>query len=152
MSRVKKLRNKAYKPKCRSITGGLPIIANNRIKSIPLPEERRANVCIAYCQAIEAMTNGRATEYHLDTIIYALGIGVVLAENGIGGDHIELLRDATAGARRTKERYLRTGVIGLDGDALIAMRAVYDLHEAQLRLATHGELQAAIAEMHRRVA
>lgn len=117
----------------------------------PMSCERQANVCIAYQQSIEAMTGGYAESYHLDTIIYALDIGVVLAENDLGGDHIELLREAMAGIGRTKVRYLDTGRMGLDGEALIAIRAAYDLHQEQMRLATMGELQAAISEMHRRV-
>lgn len=119
----------------------------------PMPGERQTNVCIAYYKAIEAMTGGYAEGYHLDTIIYALAIGVVLLDNGLGGDDAAaVLLAAMDGVRRTKERYLATGAMGLDGAALVAIRAAYPVHEWQMREATMGELQAAINEMHRRVA
>ena len=156
MSKLKKSRAKARRPARTPTAFDVFAVIERRRRadrsSQPLTPERQGNVCIAYHQAIDAMIGGYAEEYHLDTIIYALGIGVVLADTGLGAEHVELLRAAMAGAARTKDRYLAGGRIGLDGDALAAIRAAYELHQEQIRVATLGELEAAIAEMHRRVA
>lgn len=142
---------KAYKPKGRSTIGGLHVIAGRLMASNPLPAERQANVAIAYHTSIDALTSGYAEKNHFDTIVYALNIGSILAQNGIGGDYIDLLPPASAAMVRCKERWQKTGKFGLDGEGLLAIRAVADLHEAQLAAATHAEPSAAIDEMHRRL-
>lgn len=116
-----------------------------------MPDERQSNVLIAYWQAIEAMVHGYACEAHFDTLVYAVNLAVLLAEDDCGEQDADILGDAMAGIRRTKERYLTTGKFGLDGDALMAVRAAYGLHEAQVRSATLGQLSASIEEMHRRI-
>lgn len=146
-----KKRTKKYQPKGKSMIGGLHVIAGRLMALNPLPEERQANVAIAYHTSIDALTGGYAEKNHFDTIVYALNIGVILAESGIGAEYIELLRPASDAMQRCKERYLTSGKFGLDGEGLQAIRAVADLHEAQLAAATHAELQAAIDEMHRRL-
>jgi hypothetical protein len=50
-----------------------------------------------------------------------------------------------------KARYQEHGKFGLDGEGLQALRAFAELHEAQVRTTTHGELEDAIKEMHRRI-
>jgi len=98
------------------------------------------------------MTGGYAQPNHYDTIVYALDIGVILAENGIGGEHLDLLRPAVDAMHRCRSRYEESGKFGLDGDGLQAIQSVAGLHEAQMAVATHGELKAAIDAMYRRVA
>lgn len=146
-----KKRAKKYQPKGKSMVGGLTAIAGKLVRQNPLPEERQKNVAIAYHTSIDALAGGYAEKNHFDTVVYALNIGVILAENGIGAEYLDLLRPASAAMARCKERYLKTERFGLDGDGLQAIRAVADLHEAQLAAATHGELAAAIDEMHRRI-
>jgi hypothetical protein len=118
----------------------------------PMQAARQSNVLIAYHQAMTALTSGFADGYHLDTIIYALGVAVVLADQrDIGDACIGQLRVAMAGIGRTKTRFLETGRMGVDGPALVAVRAAYHIHERQMQLHTMGELQEAIGEMYRRV-
>lgn len=117
-----------------------------------LSGERQTDVCIEYHNAIEAMRTGRGQGHHLDTFIYALAIGIVLVDQGLGDkqDEARLLR-ALDGARRIKERFIKTGSMGIDGPALVAIRAAYPIHEAQMRQATIQELKDALTEMNRRV-
>ena len=150
-----KQRRKTYRPKPILKFGGLTAISENvRQQELtqPLAPDRQLNVELAYHQSIDAMTVGHATEYHFDTVVYALNIGVILAERGLGAEYLGLLRPALAAMGRAKERHRKHGKFGLDGDGLIAIRDVADLHAEQMRLATQGELVDAVDEMHRRVA
>lgn len=150
MSKAK--RSKKYTPRGRSSIGGLHAIAGKLFKASPLSDERQANVVIAYHTSIDAITGGYAQKNHFDTIVYALNIGSILAQNGIGTEYMDLIGPAKEAMLRCKERYLQNGRFGLDGEGLQAVRAVAGLHEAQIEIATQGELAAAIDEMHRRIA
>lgn len=149
---MKKPRNKKYQqPATRSLTGSLSAIISNRRKANPLPAERQANVVIAYHTSIDALTGGYAEKNHFDTIVYALNIGSILAANGLGAEYTDLLDPAKNAMQRCKDRYLQSGKFGLDGDGLQAIREVAGLHEAQVALATQGELEAAIGYMHQQL-
>jgi hypothetical protein len=147
-----KRRTKKYSPRGHSTIGGLHVIAGRLMHDNPLPPERQANVVIAYHTSIDAITGGYAEKTHFDTIVYALNIGSILAQNGIGAEYMELLGPAIQAMKRCKERWLATGRFGLDGDGLQAVIAAAEPHEAQLEMAKNGELVAAIDEMHRRLA
>lgn len=138
-----------------SYLGGISAVIKNqhcRSSKTPLPSENQTNVVIAYHTAIDAMTGGYAEKSHFDTLVYAMDIGVILAERGIGEEYAESIMPAMNGLIRAKGRYLKTGKFGLDGEAVTALKAVADLHEAQLQVATRGQLEAAINEMHARIA
>lgn len=117
----------------------------------PMPDENQTNVLLAYHQALLAMTNGYASPYHLDTVIYALNTGVILAGYGLGAEDLDLIATALDGVRRAQIRYQSTGKLGLDGDALVACRAAYVAHERQVKQATLGQLRSAVDEMYQRV-
>jgi hypothetical protein len=97
------------------------------------------------------MSAGTANLNHFDTLVYAMNIAVILIEQGFCRQDIELIRAAQDGLARAKARYLERGKLGLDGDALQALKAAAIVHEAQIAVATRGELVAAIDEMHARV-
>lgn len=150
-----KTRNKKYRPRPIAVVGGLHAIqrqidaANLRR---PLSSERQIDLQFAYLTSIEAMVCGRATVYHADTLIYALNVGQILAERGLGQEYLSLIEPAIEAMQRARARYLAHGKFGLDGPGLVAISAVADLHAEQMRLATHAELMSAVEEMHKRVA
>jgi hypothetical protein len=146
-----KKRDKKYRPKPKSAFGGLKTIIDRRVSEAPLTDERQTNVVLSYHTSIQAMRGGFAQQCHFDTIVYALNIGVILAENGIGEEYLTMLGSAMNAMRRCKDRYLKIGKFGLDGDGLKALEAVADVHQAQMEVATQGELKAAIDEMYRRI-
>lgn len=146
-----KRRNKPYRQRLASPTGGMGLIIDRQWKSMAMPAERQANVVISYHTSIDALCGGYAGALHADTIIYALNIGRLLAMRGIGRDYVDQINAAQSAMQRVKDRHAATGKYGLDGPGLSAIRAVAGLHEAQMALATQAELQAAVAEMHRRL-
>lgn len=151
MAGTKKPR-KAYRSKPRLKHGGLDVIARRITQGSPLLEEECVNVLTDYYEAITAMMAGRADQGHFDTLVYAVNIGRVLSDNGIGTEFEHLIDPAMGAMKRCKERMLRTKRIGLDADGIAALRDFGPLHEAQMETATAGEISAAITEMHRRIA
>ena len=147
-----KKRNKTYRPRPASCYGGLHVIAGRMVKAAPLTDVEQIDVLTGYYTAIEAMTDGRGTEAHFDTLVYACNIARILAGNGIGDEYQELVYPALCAMKRCKKRWQRTGKFGLDGEAVQALRDMAPLHEAQLEVTTAAELEAAIKEMHRRIA
>lgn len=134
--------------------GGFSAIARAQLLQMhqtQLPPENQTNTVTAYHVAIDAMTTGSANLTHFDTLVYAMNIAVILMEQGLGDEDIELIRAAQDGLARAKARYLDRGKLGLDGDALQALKAAAIVHEAHVAVATRGELEDAINEMHARV-
>jgi len=148
---MSKRRNKQYRQRPVSAIGGMRLVIDRQWRNMPLPAERQANVVISCHTSIDALCGGYADVVHADTIIYALNIGRLLAMRGMGGEFIEQISEAQEAMIRCHERHKKTGKYALDGPGLVAIRAVADLHEAQIALATQAELQAAIEEMHRRL-
>lgn len=148
---VKKQRKKAYKPKSVDRLGGMNVISSRMARSNPLPANHQNEVIISYYHAIDAMTGGYAEVEHFDALVYAANIGNILAEIGIGNEYKEMFLPVIAGLRKCKERHQKSGKFGLDGETFVALCKMADLHEAQIKIATTGELEAAIKEMHRRV-
>ncbi|MGI4936308.1 MAG: hypothetical protein ACRYF5_06120 [Janthinobacterium lividum] len=145
---------KPYVSKPVARAGGLAAISANlhdRIMLSKLPPERQTNLVVSYHTSIDAMLDGRAEDNHFDSIVYALNVGLILAERGLGDQFLHLLEPALAAMHRVKRRHAERGKYLLDGDGLAAVKAVADLHRAQMEVATHQELCDAITEMHKRV-
>lgn len=137
-----------------SYLGGLTAVIRDQVgrsKSVPLPVDNQVNVVISYHTSIDAMTGGYATTVHFDTLVYAMNLGIILAERGICEEYAEAIMPAMQGLLRAKNRYHKIGKFGLDGDALVALKAVAGMHEDQIAQATRGQLEAAINEMHARL-
>jgi len=146
-----------HKPRIgrKDIAGGLGLLSDRYEKSQPIDEERRIASLADYFSALDALTHGRATSAHADVLIYAVNIGYLLTEldSGFGKQHRkELIQPAMLALHRMVDRVDKGARYGLDAEGLQALRAFADLHESQLEIVTQGEIEAAIAEMHKRVA
>jgi len=149
-----KSRKRPFRKATSCPQGGFSAIARAQRKQMhktQLPPQNQTNTVLAYHVAIDAMTAGTANLNHFDTLVYAMNIAVILMERGLGAEDIDLIRTAQDGLARAKQRYLEHGKLGLDGDALKALKAAAIVHEAQVAVATRGELVDAINEMHARV-
>jgi hypothetical protein len=97
------------------------------------------------------MRSGRGNEESWSTLACMTNIAVVMAEQGIGGEHLALIARALDGIRRAKERGRASSRWAFDGDALAAMEHALAIHDAQLQVATIGDTRAALAEVERRI-
>jgi hypothetical protein len=117
----------------------------------PLDESQTRDMGIAYHVAFDLMRSGRGDEESWSTLACMTNIAVVMAEQGIGGEHMAALARALDGIRRAKDRGRATGRWAFDGDALAAMVDALAIHDAQLEAATIGDTRAALAEVERRI-
>lgn len=116
----------------------------------PLNDERMNQLNVAFRLAFLHMLNGLASEENWAICVVSLNIALVLAEWGYGPEYLPVLANALDGASRAKQRALKTGKWGFDGEAIQAIQEAFDIHEAQLEYASQIQLKAATSEVHRR--
>ena len=117
----------------------------------PLDDEQVRDLSLAFRLAFAAMIGGAADELQWSTCVCSLDIALILAENGIGKEHIPAINEALEGAFRAKVRHSKIGVWGFDGAAIQAIKDAYIIHEAQIEMATKEEMRDAIYEVRRRI-
>lgn len=117
----------------------------------PLHEKQTRDLGIAYHVSFDLMRSGRGTEETWSALACSMNIAIVMAEQGIGSEHLAPLVRALDGIKRAKERGRLTGRWALDGDAITAIENALAIHDAQLEAATTGEVRAALAEVERRI-
>lgn len=149
-----KKRNKTYKPRHVSPVGGLFAFGKQYAAAedrAPMTDDQVSDIVLSYRIAFEAMLTGGASEEHWSSCACSLNIAIVLAERGLGEEHIPAFNDALEGAFRARIRAGRTGAWGFDGDAIQAIKTAFLIHDEQLQLATKQEIREALREVHRRV-
>jgi hypothetical protein len=115
-----------------------------------LNEEQVTDLGIAHHLAFAQMLAGAATLQNWAVVVCSLNIAVVLADRGLGQEHLPRFIEALKGANRAKRRGDKTGRYGFDGPAIQAIQDAFDVHEEQIKIARKDELVAAVQEVHRR--
>lgn len=121
------------------------------LMALPLNEDERKAVATHFNAAIVAIVSGVGQAAHYDSLMYGVHVGIVLAERGFGEECLPEFYTAMEGLARMNERYTQRAIMGFDGEGLRAIRAINDLHDQQLAVATRTEINAAIQEVRRRV-
>jgi hypothetical protein len=138
---------KAYRPRAVSRTAGLDVIE----RRTPMDINQTTDLGIAYHVALDEMIHGRGTEEHWSTVVCALNIGLVLAEQGFAAHRIEIIKAALDGMVRARDRARVCGRWGFDGDALIDVKIGIEAHDGQMAIVQKATIIAALAEVHRRI-
>lgn len=149
-----KKRTKKYRPRHASIIGGLGVIDRKQQIAVlhqKLGPVQMTDLSLAFRLAFQNMIGGCANEEQWSTCVGSLNIAMVLAERGFGLEHEPLLVKALDGAFRARLRAERGKGWGFDGEVIQAIKEAYDVHEAQMDLATRADIIDAIAEVHRRM-
>lgn len=141
--------NRKYDPR-RALQAAFRVEERARNRQ-PLHETQTRDLGIAYHIAFEQMRSGRGTEEAWSALACATDIAIVMAEQGIGSEHLAPLVRALDGVKRAKERGQISGRWVFDGDAITALENALMIHDAQLEAATTGEVRAALAEVERRI-
>lgn len=105
---------------------------------------------VAFHTAVDLMVAGQANLYNFDTLIHSTNVMCIISEE-MAQDLLPIVLPCLDGLARAKKRFHETGKIGLDGDALTALKAAATLHEQLLNQCTAGELSDALEEAYRRV-
>lgn len=126
---------------------------NAVIRRSSLAEDQIETIRLAHHTALRSLVSHCGSERDVKQVVYALNMSLVLAEAGFGEEHVPLVANAmdacfsSGGIRR-----LESGCWGLATEYEEAVGTALLLHDEQLAIASVAELQAADAELKRRVA
>lgn len=147
-------RSKKYRPRPVSVLGGLSIIDRKRQiaeLSQKLDSDQMTDLSLAFRQSLANMVGGYANEQQWSTCVGSLNIAMILVERGFGKEYEADVVRALDGAFRAKVRAHQGKGWGFDGEAIQAIKYAYEIHEAQIELATRADFIDAISEVHRRM-
>lgn len=134
---MKKPRKK-YNPNKHAVNPNAAFDAINL--SRPVDDSRIDRLEIGIRTSLDAFTKGVADKAHFDTLASTVDLSMMIDKTIFGGvffDHINHARDAMI---RCRERFARTGKLGLDGEGLNAIKAAIEIHAEQLKQVTGAEL------------
>jgi hypothetical protein len=117
----------------------------------PMNEVDFAELMVFNWKALDNLVMGRGYEEALAIVGNMLNLALLLAEKGIGHEYVDDINQALEAVFRAKVRGSKTDKWGFDGPGLAAVKAAYDVHEAQLGLATRNEIINAIAAIRQRI-
>ena len=81
--------------------------------------------------AIDAMTKGMGTPHDWRWIADVLNIAETMAKHGIGPEVLDACKDAQNALLEAKERYDKTGKMGLSGVGIKAVKDLWEYHDLQ---------------------
>lgn len=154
MTKAKKPRNKAYRPKLVAPGGGLMALVRIGIRgenASPLRDEQLSDLGLAYWLSFDNLRAGDANEESWSCVVCALNVSLVMCEKGIGAEHEQALVTALDGAFRAKVRSARTGNFRLDGDGLRDVETGLQIHDQQMAIATRAEISDAMHTVRARI-
>lgn len=143
-----------YRPRENSFNGGIRAIARihgAREIALPLDPHAMTDLGIAYWAAFHQMLHGSAREEDWAMVTCSLNVAMVLCEQGFGAEYEPYLVKALDGAFRSKVRADGLKVWRYDGEGINAIREALEVHDEQVKLATKGELRAAMQEVLHRI-
>jgi hypothetical protein len=127
-----------------------------RQSTTPMDADQVRDLALGYHSALDALRRGAGTWDDCNTLALACNVALVLAEAGLGREWSDkVVKEAqaalvslTARAETLRGRYVLTG------GELQALRALLDLHDAQLESpdCTQGVMSQALTEIRRRLA
>ena len=121
-------------------------------RATPLSESQATSISVLHWICFRAITeNGDATESNWTNLAQAINMGLLLAEKGIGDEHMNIVKDAQDAMMRARRRGLEHGRWMFDGDGIKAVEQALLLHDEQVRVATKGELVECLATLRKRI-
>lgn len=133
-----KKRTKRYNPNKHRIN---PNSAYDAIRhSQPLPKDAKNTLLLQVHMAIEAFRNGVADTYQFDILASTVDLCELIRNNVFNGAYTTEVHNARLGMLRTRDRYTKNKVMGLDGPAMTAVKILADIHEQMLNQITGHEL------------
>lgn len=94
--------------------------------------------------AIDAMTKGMGTPHDWRWIADVLNIAETMAKNGIGPEVLEHCEKAQEALLEAKQRYDKTGKMGLSGAGIRAVKDLWGYHDLQRTSVARSEYEKMI--------
>ena len=94
--------------------------------------------------AIDAMTKGMGTPHDWRWIADVLNIAETMAKHGIGPEVLPYCEEAQKALLEAKERYDKTGKMGLSGTGIRAVKDLWEYHDLQRTSVARSEYEKMI--------
>ena len=94
--------------------------------------------------AIDAMTKGMGTPHDWRWIADVLNIAETMAKHGIGPEVLPYCEEAQKALLEAKERYDKTGKMGLSGAGIRAVKDLWEYHDLQRTSVARSEYEKMI--------
>lgn len=94
--------------------------------------------------AIDAMTKGMGTPHDWRWIADVLNIAETMAKHGIGPEVLEFCEEAQKALLEAKERFDKTGKMGLSGAGIRAVKELWEYHDLQRTSVARSEYERMI--------
>ena len=94
--------------------------------------------------AIDAMTKGMGTPHDWRWIADVLNIAETMAKHGIGPEVLPYCEDAQKALLEAKERFDKTGKMGLSGTGIKAIKELWEYHDLQRTSVARSEYERMI--------
>lgn len=120
-------------------------------KRSPLAHDQQVDLGLAYHTSLQAMLRGHGTKLAWATIGCSLNIALVLCELGFSAGKIEDIKNAQTALITSRTRADKIGKWGFSGDEARVVMQACNIHDDQLAKATRTNVDAALAEVRRRV-
>jgi hypothetical protein len=91
--------------------------------------------------ALEAMTKGQGTVTDWRTLVDVLNLSEMMAKNGIGPEVLPICEKAQEGLHKAAMRYQETLNMGLDGQAIQALRELIQYADLQQSSISRSEFE-----------
>lgn len=131
-------RTKKYNPKNHSINFNLVYEAISQ--SSLVGEEAKERLEIGIRSALLAFTNGVATKQHFDTLASTVDLTVMASATLFDNAYMDDIQNARQAMIRCRERFIKTGKMGLDGEGLTAIKQIIEIHNELINHVTGGEV------------
>ena len=94
--------------------------------------------------AIDAMTKGMGTPHDWRWLADVLNIAETMAKHGIGPEVLPYCEEAQKALLEAKERYDKTGKMGLSGTGIKAIKELWEYHDLQRTSIARSEYERMI--------
>ena len=94
--------------------------------------------------AIDAMTKGMGTPHDWRWLADVLNIAETMAKHGIGPEVLPYCEDAQKALLEAKERFDKTGKMGLSGTGIKAIKELWEYHDLQRTSVARSEYERMI--------
>ena len=94
--------------------------------------------------AIDAMTKGMGTPHDWRWLADVLNISETMAKHGIGPEVLPYCEDAQKALLEAKERFDKTGKMGLSGTGIKAIKELWEYHDLQRTSVARSEYERMI--------
>lgn len=133
-----KKRQKKYNPNKHALNRNSAFETINLVQ--PVREDSKNRLSLDAYAALDAFTKRIAQKSHFDVLASTVDLAMMLSKNLFDNALMEEIMQAREGMIRCKDRFIRTGALGFDGEAYNAIKYAIEIYAEQLNHVTGAEV------------